>query len=78
MSVDELAAALQGYLSASQLGNQLGVSTEWARRLVQAGAVDAIHTANGWLIEPTSAARLVAERAAARMGIPSVSVSPMS
>lgn len=68
MSVDELAAALRGYISATQLGNQLGVSTTRAWQLVRQGAVRGIHTPIGWLIEPTSAARLVAERAAGRAG----------
>ena len=66
MSVEELSVTLRGWLSVSQLGNRLGVSTERARQLVVAGAVDAVHCPIGWLIEPTSAARLVAERAAVR------------
>ena len=66
MSVDELSVALHDYLSVSQLGNRLGVSTERARQLVVAGAVEAVRCPIGWLVEPTSAAQLVAERAAAR------------
>lgn len=66
VGVEQLAVALQDYISVPQLGKRLGVTTERARQLVRAGEVQAVHCPLGWLVEPASAAELVARRAAAR------------
>jgi hypothetical protein len=55
---------IENWLSPSEAGDILGTSGQWVTSLARRGALDAVRTSLGWLVNPEDVERLAAERLA--------------
>ena len=55
---------VENWLSPSEAGDILGTSGQWVTSLARRGALDAVRTSLGWLVNPEDVDRLAAERLA--------------
>lgn len=53
---------IENWLSPSEAGDVLGTSGQWVTSLARRGALDAVRTSLGWLVNPEDVDRLAAER----------------
>jgi hypothetical protein len=53
---------VENWLSPSEAGDILGTSGQWVTNLARRGALDAVRTSLGWLVNPKDVERLANER----------------
>lgn len=53
---------VENWLSPSEAGDILGTSGQWVTNLARRGALDAVRTSLGWLVNPEDVERLANER----------------